>query len=258
MAREPIHLRLFDDGSLTDDDEEELRASLDLPKDGVLRAPASPTALQAYPQLLRVREQFVMCRKLFDLPMYCEEPVLILDTDVLFLRPFEGLAEAALKHDFVCMRDQQSAYSPSMLARIGLRLRGDSLISHANAGVLLVNPKRLDLERLNAFFSEPDHLRYPALVEQTAWALLGASANSPAYWRPEAVAFPPQDLFPDDNAIAWHFAADYRHLLSQTKVDKSTQQLPPTTLMTSPAHVISWSEEAARGARILGGKLKRP
>lgn len=255
MTRDDIDLHLFDDGSLTAEDCNVLCERLKIETSAIHRIRDIP-ALDGYPNLQRAREQFVMCRKLLDIPLLDDQPKLILDTDILFLRPFSGILSASQQSQFVCMRDQQSAYSPSLLDRMRLRLSGHPLISHANAGILLADPAIIDLDLLEFFFSQPKHLRFPALVEQTAWALLGSKVENPCYWSPAAVDFPPQDLNANPDSIAWHFASDYRHLLAEAEcVNADTAAV---SLTTQPAKAISLAEELVRAKRNAQAKLSKP
>ncbi|WP_309397962.1 hypothetical protein [Cerasicoccus maritimus] len=247
MCDDDIQLQLFDDGSLTEKDTHLLCDQLSLSTSDIHHIQDIPQ-LTPYPYLQKARTRFVMCRKLLDIPLIDDAPKLLLDTDMLFLRAFHGITDAAEKYSFVCMRDQQSAYSPKLITRLKLRTQGSPLISHANAGFLLIDPKIIDLERLEYFFSNDNHLVFPALVEQTAWALMAAQTSTPQYWEPRAIAFPPSDLQVDASTIGWHFASDYRGLLSKASVPAPSTQ-PSALLKTTPAPHMSLVEEFQRACR---------
>lgn len=249
--REPITLHLVDDGSLTPDDHAALQQHF--PQATILPPHAFGSLdarLAPYPALTQARQHYVMCRKLFDIPLIDNSPKLILDSDILFLRPFHGIHDAIASHPFICMRDLQSAYSPSLLARLRLRLKGLPLGSHCNCGFLAIDPAIIDLPLLESFFQNPAHHRHPALVEQTAWALLAARQPSYAYWDPQAVAFPPADLNPSAHTIAWHFASDFRALLQHASPTDNTH-CQPQPIPTIPGQLLNLGEEIQRIRRHL-------
>jgi len=248
--REVHELRLVDDGSLSEVDTARLEAGLTGAKVIRISPEETESKLTGHPQLRQARERFVMCRKLLDIPLQAAEPCVILDSDILFLRDFTGLESASKQHDFICMRDGKTAYSPGTLTRLRLRLRGERLIEQCNAGFLLVCPEIMDLDFLEYFFSRAQHLRHPALVEQTAWAILGARSQRAAYWDPEMVAFPTADLRRTERLVAWHFACDFRLYLKRAlAAEWDPRREAPIQLETSPIRIFGVRDEVRRLAK---------
>jgi hypothetical protein len=105
-----IHLQIFEDGSIDEQDEQKLLTALPnstiVKKD--IRNKVIENKLAPYPHCQKFRNENVLAQKLFDVALYQEEDVLFIDSDVYFLKKFKL---PAIANDPIFVYDTQNAYS---------------------------------------------------------------------------------------------------------------------------------------------------
>ncbi|MCP9929769.1 hypothetical protein KBY82_03115 [Cyanobium sp. AMD-g] len=211
MSVDPFELVIHDDGSLTDHDRYSLAA--ELPGSRILdRQQADATMaekLRPYANARAFREASVWGLKLLDVVLAEPGLCFYLDSDISFLRPFEGLfVEEATAGRCVFLRDTVwHAYSirPWHL----MDRRGLKVASGINTGLTLCDPQVFDLAFVDWFLGQMDWRVIPAWTEPTCWAALALRAFGHAV-DPSQVT----NLYPSaqvtDQTLGAHFLSSYR------------------------------------------------
>jgi hypothetical protein len=254
-STDPLFLRVHEDGTLTVEDREALRAGLgDL--EFISRAEADERAadlLAGRPHLRALRGANPLALKLIDIPILAEGDLAYCDSDVLFLRPFSSLFRfPGPDTGAVFMSDRQNAYSVRswhLLAQPRL-----AIPCRVNSGILLFRTRFYDPDLLEWYFSRPEFGFAPVWSEQTAWALLGWRAGC-RLWDPRLIRLPePGEEGPGD-AVALHFVSPLRRLLPRF-LERSPDRAgePPVPVGTVPARRcrswdLAWTEARRRLAR---------
>jgi len=231
---EPHVLTVHDDGSLTTDDLDRLRAGLG-PVRIVTRDEADDLIqpeLRRHPHAAAFRRDVVFGLKLLDIPLLCPDGYGCIDHDILYLRPFTGMAQANHQGtDIVFMLDLHEAYSLTFRQRYFERPRV-RLPDRVNAGLMLVSRGAYDLDVIEWFLSLRQYQVQPYLVEQTAWAALCGQRRT-RYWDPRQIGFP-DGTDAVDARVALHFITPLRGELS-TYVEPKVRSASPVDLATFPA-----------------------
>lgn len=246
-----FRLVIHDDGSLTDEDCARLQDALPGDMGFVRRAEADAalsSVLERYPACRRYRARGPMAIKLLDIPLltgggrlaYC-------DADILFLRPFSGFHRVWDTTDapFIFARDLETVYSVRYFHVLGRRSL--PFISRLNAGVMLVDTGRIDLDFIEHVLARLDAHggSMPHLVEQTVWAALAARRPGACrFLSPEQVGFPPPSGAPPAECVALHFVGFLRDRLARTPERGSHADAPPVDLATVPARRLGRAEYA--------------
>jgi hypothetical protein len=237
LSAEPLRLRIHDDGTLTPGDQERLREGLGDPA-FVLRPEADARLedlLAGRPALRAFRRSNPLGLKLLDAPLLAGgEALAYCDSDVLFLRPFSGLFRfPGPEAGAIFMSDRQNAYS----------LRSWHLLRHSrlrlpcriNTGILHFRLRFFDPDLVEWYLSRPELGFAPVWAEQTAWALLGASAAC-RLWDPRKIRLPEPGEEETGEIVALHFVSPLRGLMLpvlERMPDRSGE--PPISLTTIPA-----------------------
>lgn len=255
-SADPVCLCVHEDGTLTPEDRERLRAGLgDL--EFVARAEAderTADALAGRPHLRALRGTNPLARKLIDIPLLAEGDLAYCDADVLFLRPFTDLFRFPGEEvGAVFMSDRQNAYSVrSWHLPAHPRL---ALPCRVNSGILLFRTRFYDPDLLEWYFSRPEFGFAPVWAEQTAWALLGWRAGC-RLWDPRLVRLPEPGEEGPGEAVALHFVSPLRSLLPhflERSPDRAAE--PPVAVGTVPARRcrawdLAWTEVQRRLRRL--------
>ena len=245
--REPFRLRIHDDGTLTEEDRGRLRDAVPGGVSVVSRREADEAMtarLEKYPVCLRYRQSQVMSLKLFDIALFEPGPMHYCDSDILFLRPFSGFSAplAAARPPLVLMRDLFNTYSGGwrrLLARDRV-----PLADRINAGLILLDPARLDLDFVEWFMQQPVALETPHFADQTIWSAL-VQRDGGFVLDEERFVFAPLAgagalPTPRRRPVAWHFVSVLRRgfdgAADAVEADGTADALPPVTLgLTRPA-----------------------
>lgn len=223
-SQEPVRLRLRDDGTLTESDRERLVAlgSPEIVDRRTADAQVEPL-LSAHPASLEYRRRNPLGLKLFDIALGQPGRVHFCDTDVLFLRPVEGLFAVVPDDQGVFLRDVQNAYSLRSWQLLRHRMR---LPQRINTGLFAFPRERFDLDLVEWYLSRPEMAFAPMWQEQTAWALLAgslaASWYEPAHFRLATGTAPaggPATALP----CALHFVAPTRRFLGSWRSQPASQ-----------------------------------
>jgi hypothetical protein len=211
-SKEPLTLRLRDDGSLTAADRERL-AVLGEPEI-VPRVRADERVeplLSRHPASLRYRREHPLGMKLFDGVLGESGTLRFCDSDVLFLRPVSRVfPDDPGEPRF--LEDVQNAYSLRswQLARHRLRIG-----RRINSGLLAFPREAFDLDQVEWYLSRPEMAFAPMWREQTAWALLAATRPSTTFdrWSFRIAKGPPTPADAAQPPIALHFVSPSRGFL---------------------------------------------
>ncbi|MBW4575425.1 MAG: hypothetical protein KME08_09095 [Aphanothece sp. CMT-3BRIN-NPC111] len=212
---EPLQLVIHDDGSLTAEDTEKLRGL-----DGltiISRSEADELMnplLKNHPHCYKIRYEHPMFLKLLDTALLSQGDIAYCDSDILFLRPFEGMFRwPNAETSALFMRDYLEAYSvfPWHLIGVG-KLK---LPSKVNAGLMFVRKSAYDLDFVEWFLSKKEFRSKPVhKMEQTCWAALAYRIGC-RLWNPQQVVLMRPDTALSDELVAGHFVKEIRYRLSQ-------------------------------------------
>jgi len=128
--------------------------------------------LSCYPNCRRFRKLQPYARKIIDLPILGNSPyILILDSDVLFLRRPEELIQylgSNLCSRFVFERDFQEAYFAT-IDEIRERFSVD-VASRVNVGIIAADVSNFDYAKIERWLAQDEVAQHP-WAEQTLWAM---------------------------------------------------------------------------------------
>jgi hypothetical protein len=205
--------RVYDDGSLGEEDREEV-AEL-LPGWTVVSARESDELveplLRSVPACREFRQHHRFARKLLDIPLLHPTGYGYVDSDVVFLRDFTGFDRAGHTGGGVTyMWDIDDYSSIQFLHRYftGTRIR---LAERVNAGFMFVGKGTYDLEFVEWFLGQPRYRDQDWAVEQTCWAAMAARVDA-AYFSPSQVTFPRSDRRVGPEVAALHYISPLRGL----------------------------------------------
>jgi hypothetical protein len=214
-TRDPLHLVLHDDGSLTEQDEERLH--LGLGGAMVLRRPEADDRaeemLREYPHALKYRREDVFGLKLLDTALFASGNIAYCDTDIYFFRPFCELFKFPNPEtSALFMMDLQNAYS--MPARDLWKTKEARLPRQVNAGIFFCRRSTFDLDFIEWFLQQPRFLSVRHWVEQTCWAMLGFRAGC-RLWDPRQIWMVNSRQQPPMGMVAGHFVQPVRQTLQE-------------------------------------------
>jgi hypothetical protein len=213
LSADAVRLALHDDGSLTIEDTERLQNEL-AGATIILRAQADDVVnplLSRYPHCARFRRENIFGLKLLDIPLASDGDLAYCDSDILFLRPYDGLFRwPGAGTSAIFMMDTIEPYSvrPRHLLGAG----GLKLASKVNAGLIFLRHGAYDLDFIEWFLGHDEYKRVPPLVEQTCWAALGHRVGC-RFYDPKQIAMMRPGKRLADGLIAGHFIRRYRFLL---------------------------------------------
>lgn len=257
---EDVEFQIHDDGSLTDGDVAKLAENLN-PCRIIRREEADERmahVLAGYPAAWQLRETYPLALKLFDCALLSRSEILCFcDSDVLFMSPVTGLAEAIRGRDTnaVFMEDRENSYSFRSWHKRGSR--DTRLPRRVNSGLIAFRMTEYDLNYLNWFIGRSRHRSILHVLEQTAWAALGKRVGCRKY-DPRQVRVM-REGEATDGLVAGHFTARTRHLLPEF-IERSRQvpaDAEPVTLRTIPAGECTALDLARFELRRLASRFKQ-
>ena len=231
---EPVRFQIHDDGSLTDNDREQLLTKLPV-HNIISRRQADAIVnerLGRYPLCARYRRQYVYGLKLFDTPLLAPgEDLAFCDSDIFFMRPFTGLfAWPDEETGCLLMQDYQNAYAfrPWHL----LNQSQIKIPARLNCGLFFFRRRHHDLDFLEWLLGRYEELfaaRYH-WTEQTCWAAL-AWRCSGRMWNERQIRVVQGEASLTEDLVAAHFVTPVRGLLPQA-VERSKEGCEPVQIPT--------------------------
>ena len=234
-----FRLQVTDDGTLSDEDCARLvealpgatfrrRADFDGPME---------ERLAKYPACRFYRKNYPISLKFMDLPLLGTEPLVFCDSDIFFVRRFTGfhrLIDPA--RPLIFTRDLTMAYAIRYWHLLGRdRLR---LMSRLNSGVMIVDPRTVDLDFMEWVLARIGTERIHHVVEQTYWAAEAARQGGCRYLSPRQLGYPPPDPqapgplpLPRDR-VGVHFISPLRRWL-----DRVDEGAVAATMAGAPVHL---------------------
>lgn len=224
-SREPVRFQLHDDGSLTENDREQLLN--ELPIHAIIsRRQADAIAserLSRHPHCARYRQRYVYGLKLFDTPFLApKDDLAFCDTDIFFLRPFRDLFSWPDEQTgCLMMQDFQNAFAfrPWHLMQPQIKVP-----ARLNCGLFFFRRDNYDLDFLEWLLGHYEPLfdaRYH-WTEQTCWAALAWRCQG-RFWKEKQVRVIRNEGSLTDDLVAAHFVTPVRGLLplaaARTKCD---------------------------------------
>ncbi|MEI6561007.1 MAG: hypothetical protein WCO68_02865 [Verrucomicrobiota bacterium] len=237
---EPIRFQLHDDGSLTDNDRDQLLHALPVHNiisrrqaDAVVRE-----RLSRHPLCARYRRQYVYGLKLFDAPLLAPgEDLAFCDSDIFFMRPFRGLFSWPDEETgCLLMQDYQNAYAfrPWHLLQSQVQIP-----ARLNCGLFFFRRRHHDLdfiEWLLGRYAQLFETRYH-WTEQTCWGAM-AWRCSGRVWSERQVRVIQGETSLVDDLVAAHFVTPVRGLLPLAAA-RSKEGCEPVQLPTEPMQRLS-------------------
>jgi len=233
-SQEKLQIIVHDDGSLTDEDQTLIRASLPnstlMSRDQADRELA--IVLDRLPTLRQARLKLPHLLKVLDVPMLCRrDHVCLVDSDVFFLRAHRGLFEIS-KARSVCARfmfDSRTCH--------GFRLKDFwplgpvSPIARLNSGLFCIKRNVIDFDWVEAVCSRvglSQILQHRSWFEQGLWAVIAARVGCEMIDRSQiATAEIASEIPPDP--IALHFITPVRASLknypANTQPSRSAEKI---------------------------------
>ncbi len=242
---------LYDDGTLTEADRDQLHAELS-PVTIIIRADLDAemdARLERFPACRAYRYEHLFSAKLLDVPLHSAGSCVYCDSDILFIRPFTGferLRRACPQPIFT--QDLWNSYAINPWGLLNpWRVR---MVERLNAGVMLLDTAQLDLDLLEWLLSRPRHPK-SFHFEQTCWAVL-ARRNGGKLLSPDQFAYPPYSgQGAPGTAVAWHFVGTLRsgfdEVAAGIATDEAIPHLPAVDLtvvqpktLNFPRYLRSW------------------
>ncbi|RYE22826.1 MAG: hypothetical protein EOP42_23955 [Sphingobacteriaceae bacterium] len=232
-ADDEIFLEIFEDGSLTSEDEEKLISSL---KNSVIIRKAERDAkleplLANYPACREYRNSTNFAQKLFDITLFGDGDVLYIDSDIYFLKKF---ALPPLDEMPVFMFDNQNAYSFSPLDLLKMNI---SAFPNVNTGFFYFPKNLFDLQFIEKLLKDEviakSFKRQMNWSEQTIWSLLAAKSRSISFFCCKQVMMANFALRTDADTVAIHLVYYFRTHIKQLRLLPPPADAAVTTLETN-------------------------
>jgi hypothetical protein len=206
-----IKLQIFEDGTLTAEDEIKLIAAFD---DVIVvkrseRDEYINRKLANHPRCLEYRNSTVYAHKIFDVMLFDEEDLFFIDSDIWFLKNFT-LPDFNNTPAFI--EDKQSAYSLKPLEFLQLKT---PLFPFVNTGFIYFPSALFNLDLVEKLLQDPIILkgkrRGIPWLEQTMWSFLAAQKKEVNYFDRDQVMMAKKELGLTDQTIAIHLVSSYRY-----------------------------------------------
>jgi hypothetical protein len=216
-ASEKIWLTIFEDGTLTPKDREQLQKALQ--HSSIIDRDECEALvlhkLNAYPACTQYRKTTIYARKIFDLMLYDDKDTLYIDSDVYFVKKFSLPLFGA---EPVFMHDSQNAYSfkPSEFLQIKF-----PIYPKVNSGFFYFPNKQFDLEYIELILKNKTinrgYIRGISWLEQTMWSFLASRNKSLKYFNPVEIIMATESLAIGNETIAVHLVSTYRNHFEKVK-----------------------------------------
>ncbi|MGI4751052.1 MAG: hypothetical protein ACRYFB_10475 [Janthinobacterium lividum] len=216
-----ILLEIFEDGSITDEDEAKLLFSLK--NSVVIRKIARDAKLEPmlanYPACRHYRNSTNYAQKIFDVMLFDERDVFYIDSDIYFLKKF---VLPKMEEMPVFMVDTQNAYSLTPLDLLKINI---PIFPTVNTGIFYFpkNLFKLDFveQLLNDSVINKGVAKGIPWLEQTIWSFLAAKSRSISYFDCKQVVMADFALKTDADTVGIHLVYYFRTHIKQLRL------LPP-------------------------------
>jgi hypothetical protein len=225
-----IHLQIFEDGSITSDDEEKLLSSLE--NSVVIKKQERDVLVEAiladYPACLQYRNTTNFALKLFDIVLYNDQDVLYIDSDIYFLKKF-----VLPKFDEmpVFMFDTQNAYSFSPVDLLKINV---PVFPNVNTGLFYFPRNLFNLDFIEELLSDPvitkSFKKCMNWSEQTIWSFLAAKSRSISYFDCNQIIMADFALKTDAETIAIHLVYYFRTHIKQLRLLPAPNETPCSSI----------------------------
>ncbi len=215
-----ILLEIFEDGSITDEDEAKLLSNLRnsvVIRKAVRDAKLEPL-LADYPACKAYRNSTNYAQKIFDVMLFDDRDVFYIDSDIYFLKKF---ALPAMDEMPVFMWDTQNAYSltPVDLLKINI-----PIFPNVNTGLFYFPKNLFDLAFVEQLLQDgvinKGIKKGIPWLEQTIWSFLAAKSRSISYFDCKQVIMADFVLKNDADTIAVHLVYYFRTYIKQLRLLK--------------------------------------
>ncbi len=233
-----IHLQVFEDGTITNADEQKLLSAL---KNSIVVKKADrdrqlEPILADFPACKSYRNSTNYAQKIFDMMLYDDHDVLYIDSDIYFLKKF---SLPTLDEMPVFMADVQNAYSftPVDIMKINI-----PLFPNVNSGIFYFPQNLFSLafvEQLltDAVISKGVKKKIPCL-EQTIWSFLAARSRSMSYFNNKQVIMADFTLKTDPDMVAVHLIYYFRtHIKKLRLMEPGNHECSPISLNIQTAYL---------------------
>lgn len=222
-AADEILLEIFEDGSITDEDEAKLLSNL---KSSIVIRKAERDArlkplLAAYPACKAYRDSTNYAQKIFDVMLFDDRDVFYIDSDIYFLKRF---ALPMMDEMPIFMVDTQNAYSLTPLDLLKINI---PLFPQVNSGIFYFPQNLFKLEFVEQLLN--DEIINKGIkkgipwLEQTIWSFLAAKSRSISYFDCKQVVMADFVLKNDADTVAVHLVYYFRTYIKRLRL------LPPNT-----------------------------
>lgn len=216
-----IYLEIFEDGSITDQDEQKLLSALK--NSTVIKKKERDLKLEPlladFPACKQYRDSTNFALKLFDIMLYDDADVLYIDSDIYFLKKF---VLPKLDEMPVFMTDNQNAYSftPADLLKINI-----PVFPNVNTGLFYFPKNLFDLDFIEDLLQDKVIIKSFSKrmnwSEQTIWSFLAAKSRSISYFDCKQIIMADFTLKTDADTVAIHLVYYFRTHIKQLRL------LPP-------------------------------
>ncbi|GJD16225.1 hypothetical protein RIVM261_011810 [Rivularia sp. IAM M-261] len=252
-----IVFQIHDDGTLTESDKEALHSNLPILKI-IDRNTADNTVndlLSKYPNCLKYRQKQIYALKLFDVPLLSNtEEVVYVDSDVLFIQPFENLFQLpSPEATCIFMQDFYNSYA---VYPWHIVFKPISLPKRLNCGLFIINKSKFySLDFLEWLIAQeiPAYYRFP-WFEQTAWGALAMESKNAYFWDSDQVTCVKNIHSINNQTIAAHFTSPVRGLMNHFEMNiLSNKKIIAHTLQMERLGVIGLTQTFAN--RYMNNKI---
>ncbi|WP_419802288.1 hypothetical protein [Mucilaginibacter sp.] len=213
-----ILLEIFEDGSITDEDEARLLSGL---KNSVVvrkarRDEKLKPLLADFPACKAYRDSTNYAQKIFDVMLFDDRDVFYIDSDIYFLKKF---VLPAMDEMPVFMWDTQNAYSFTPLDLLKINI---PIFPNVNTGLFYFPKNLFSLAFIEALLNDGVISRgvkkgIPWL-EQTIWSFLAAKSRSISYFNCKQVIMADFVLRNDADTVAIHLVYYFRTYIKQLRL----------------------------------------
>lgn len=228
-----IRLKIFEDGSLTKSDSEQLISVF--PTSEIIwrkdREPIILNLLRDYPNCYNFRKSSIFAHKLFDVSLLGSEDVFFIDSDVFFISKFK-LPE--FRGSPIFMKDKRNAYSFG--ARDFLAIE-DLIYPKFNSGLFYFPQSAFNLSLLEKLLGDPKitaHETRKGWLEQTLWAFCAALTDKVYYFNPTQVILARRETKITEQTIAIHFVSTHRSHFKEFKDIEIDPNTSPKQMTITP------------------------